>query len=236
MWDHPGELLYLMRKLRRWTLAQAGNSSGLAASYIGRVEHGLHAPSAETIRRLVQAYAPRAAEALGDVVVAAFHGPEHRDARTVAERILETRDHTQVGLDVMADALGVSRPDILSSLVQRTESSYWALLAVLEWAGEWSQVTVACATGDDLAITRAVHELQLPGSASPDARDAIAEAELVRLWRAVGTAGQSLLLHMARDLVEHPATATVRLGQLSQLAPDAQEALATLIRHLAHPS
>ncbi len=75
---NPEWLLASWRMLRGWSVREAGEGAGLSASYVSRVERGLHRPSPESVAKLLAAYtrgtAAPVASAVERVTRAAFAG------------------------------------------------------------------------------------------------------------------------------------------------------------------
>jgi len=239
MWENPGDLYFALRLLKGWTLAQAGQATGLAASYVGRIEHGKHIPSPSAVERLQRAYAPNAGPGLLDALTAVWSIPPRLEgAMRTAEQAMQLvgRD---IGLQELALALGASWPDSHNPKFFG-RGSEWALWAIMVWAGDESDVAAACATNDPARVEAAIRGLSLPGGARPDERETAAERELISLWRRLDAVGRPMLVSVARELAasgagfdEHMAVVEAAERAFPQLGPDVLDALATLIRHLS---
>ncbi len=237
MWENPGDLYWVLRVLRGWTLAQSERATGLAASYISRVERGKHTPSATTVERIQKAYAPNAGPGLRYAMMAAWSADPSRgrdaNAKQTAERVMQLLI-ADIGLQILAGTLGAPWPDP-NKLAGRGYE--WALWAVLMWAEEWSNVNAACASNDRAAVEGALGKLRLTGGLSPDERDGVSEQELAVIWRRLDAVGRSRLLNVARRLVDWSGSAgEVDVARAAQQAfPnldwDVQNAIATLVYH-----
>jgi transcriptional regulator with XRE-family HTH domain len=236
MWENPGDLYRALRQLNGWTLAQTEQATGLAGSYVGRIERGKHTPSPSAVERLKKAYAPNAGTGLLDAMAAAWSIPARlEEAKLTAEQALSPQlAGSDIGMQALAGALGVPWPD--PNKVRRGYE--WALWAVLVWAGDWGEVAAACVTGDPERVEAAIRRLPLPGGKSPEERDTAAEEELVGLWRRLDAVGRPMLLSIARDLTtpgtytEHVEIAEALQSAFPDLGPEVVDALATLVRHL----